>query len=250
MDDGAPGDVLGQRFGDSSLGDEFWGALGDAEGAESEEEVEEKIDDTFKRFVAALDSDPDVTQPRDIAAEFPSRLSTRPGIQRTTTASSINSIRSTASSVAYSMKTPMNAVTMISQNPPLKSLPILPSPATITHLTLSQNFIESIDGPMLSTLVSCVSIDLSKNNLEALPEEIGKLKVLRELRVADNFLRSIVREVGECRALEVLDFGRNRIKVIGGCLLWRSSRERYAYPSFADKNSLALHLQTRICLSI
>lgn len=104
----------------------------------------------------------------------------------------------------------------------LQTFPALSSKENLQVLTLKANAMKQIKGSALSCLVSLHFLDLSMNQLESLPEEIGNLSSLKELRASENNLGSLPETFGNLKELKVLILYKNLLselpKSFGGCL--------------------------------
>ncbi|CAM9431572.1 unnamed protein product [Laminaria digitata] len=83
----------------------------------------------------------------------------------------------------------------------------------LMYLNVSSNNIEYLP-PELGDLVLLKELDASCNKLEALPPEIGKCSRLRKLRANGNYMEAIPKEVGHCALLEELILSENRLQEI------------------------------------
>ncbi len=82
-------------------------------------------------------------------------------------------------------------------------------------------------------------LDISSNNLAAIPTEIGNLKSLTELILDNNVLVSLPIEMGELRKLKVLSLRDNHIQVASTNF---SASNPQPIPSSLFENSLLIDL--------
>lgn len=87
----------------------------------------------------------------------------------------------------------------------------LKNPQAVVRLKLRN--IDSIPAT-IALLINLEELDLSRNHLKQLPEEIGELKKLKELVLFKNNLTSLPASIGSCSNLERLVLSSNRIKVL------------------------------------
>mmetsp|Transcript_4492 Transcript_4492/g.11608 ORF Transcript_4492/g.11608 Transcript_4492/m.11608 type:complete len:459 (-) Transcript_4492:58-1434(-) len=85
------------------------------------------------------------------------------------------------------------------------------APAHLAAVDLSRNCLGSVPPVLLRTGASLTALDLSSNQLEALPEAVGALVALRTLSVAHNALTELPRALGRLRTLSALDVSHNRL---------------------------------------
>lgn len=62
----------------------------------------------------------------------------------------------------------------------------------------------------LSFLLFIQILNISKNQIEELPSEIGALQNLKYINVSSNRLHSLPRSLGNCRKIESLDIANNK----------------------------------------
>ena len=106
--------------------------------------------------------------------------------------------------------------------PKLPEFPNLASKDGLQVLILKANAIKTIPGEALTCLKSLQHLDVSLNQLEELPDEIGELTKLEELRAAENNLNKLPETFGKLSALKTLIVYKNRLteipKTLGNCL--------------------------------
>lgn len=97
--------------------------------------------------------------------------------------------------------------------PPADPLP--PAlPSGLKHLKLNNNFLSNVPRPILSASLSKLEkLDLSGNQLAAIPGEVSNLLALTELDLDGNVIVSLPSEIGSLKRLKVLSLKRNRISV-------------------------------------
>lgn len=89
-----------------------------------------------------------------------------------------------------------------------------PLPPSLKQLTLDTNQLSTIPRPVLSSkLVKLEKLDLSSNNLAAIPSEIANLVSLSELKVDNNCIVSLPEQIGQLKKLKVLSLKNNKIRV-------------------------------------
>jgi Leucine-rich repeat (LRR) protein len=139
----------------------------------------------------------------------------------------------------------------------------------LESLNLSENSLESLDGAVLASLAgSLTELDVSENQLTALPDEIGTMTKLETLSCFKNQLKELPDSIGQCESLqdanffnnvllrlpkgisdcsslEVLNVGGNKLKTLPDCSKWINMKELKAQhnglavlPSFAPMVSL------------
>ena len=86
--------------------------------------------------------------------------------------------------------------------------PALWSCTSLNMLTLKCS-LANVDG--VKGLRGLLTLILTGNELAALPEEIGELKLLKNLEVDDNYLKALPAAVGELPALESLSVNGNQL---------------------------------------
>lgn len=92
------------------------------------------------------------------------------------------------------------------------SFPILPP--TLKQLKLDSNHFESIPIQICDpSLIKLEKLDLSQNNLAAIPPEVANLLSLTELNLDGNCLVSLPEEIGKLGGLKSLSLQHNQIQV-------------------------------------
>jgi Leucine-rich repeat (LRR) protein len=87
-------------------------------------------------------------------------------------------------------------------------------PVGLKQLKLDSNFFSSVPRTVVSAqLTKLEKLDLSKNQLAAVPAEISNLKQLMELNLDDNVIVSLPDTVGELKNLKQLSLRNNHISV-------------------------------------
>jgi tRNA A-37 threonylcarbamoyl transferase component Bud32 len=81
----------------------------------------------------------------------------------------------------------------------------------ISRLTLSENLTVFPD-EILSLADTLEILDLSNNQLKALPEEIKQLKKLKIIFASNNLFETLPESLGQCEDLEMVGFKANNIK--------------------------------------
>ncbi|CAM9937415.1 unnamed protein product [Ectocarpus sp. 12 AP-2014] len=84
-------------------------------------------------------------------------------------------------------------------------------------LNVSFNNIEYLP-PELGDLVLLKELDISCNKIEALPLEVGKCIRLRKLKANGNYVEGVPAELGHCSLLEELILSENKLEEIPGSL--------------------------------
>ncbi len=79
----------------------------------------------------------------------------------------------------------------------------------ITHVCLSNNRLNNVSG--IEEMTSLVVLNLSNNDITALPPNIGYLRALREFDISGNKLMKIPESIGALRHLRVLNLSSNRL---------------------------------------
>jgi len=93
---------------------------------------------------------------------------------------------------------------------PEESIPKLPP--TLKQLMLSGNHYHSIPPEVLGPhLTQIVSLDMSNNNIAAIPSSISNLQALRALYLNKNMLVSLPEEIGKLSKLKTLSIKDNKI---------------------------------------
>lgn len=85
----------------------------------------------------------------------------------------------------------------------------------LLDLDISRNFITSLEGIDLSKLVRLQRLDISRNLLEHLPEEITQLPQLEVLMCHRNKLLSLPADMKQLKRLKVMDASHNNLTEIG-----------------------------------
>ena len=88
------------------------------------------------------------------------------------------------------------------QNPKLKELPE-GIDATVSTLNLSENELKALPAS-LGALTRLRQLDLSDNLMAALPEELGECSALEELLLYKNQLKKLPAAIGKLKSLRVL----------------------------------------------
>jgi len=83
--------------------------------------------------------------------------------------------------------------------------------AGITRLTLSEN-LSTFPTEILSLADSLEILDLSNNQLSALPNELKKLTKLKIIFASNNHFETLPESLGKCESLEMVGFKSNKIK--------------------------------------
>lgn len=87
-------------------------------------------------------------------------------------------------------------------------------PSGLKQLKVNNNFLSSVPRPILSAkLVKLEKLDLSSNQLAAIPMEVSNLVALTELNLDNNVIVSLPDEIGKLKKLKVLSLRGNRISV-------------------------------------
>lgn len=92
----------------------------------------------------------------------------------------------------------------------------LPSalPAALKQVVLDHNFFSSVPPSLVSKrLIKLEKLDLSYNQLAALPEEVANLTKLEELKLDHNVIVSLPQAVGKLTKLKTLSLKNNRISI-------------------------------------
>jgi hypothetical protein len=85
--------------------------------------------------------------------------------------------------------------------------------AGITRLTLSEN-LSIFPTEILSLADSLEILDLSNNQLSALPNELNKLTKLKIIFASNNHFETLPESLGQCESLEMVGFKSNKIKYV------------------------------------
>ena len=86
-------------------------------------------------------------------------------------------------------------------------------PTTVTKINLSNNQLESLPVE-IGNLVALTILDLSNNQLQALPVEIGNLVALTMLYLSSNQLQALPVEIGNLVALTTLNLFNNQLQAL------------------------------------
>jgi leucine-rich repeat protein SHOC2 len=100
----------------------------------------------------------------------------------------------------------------------LKTIPSLEHFRCLIELDISRNFLSSLESIKLGLLVTIRVLDISRNSIECLPEDIIRMTSLEKLNCSHNFLITLPERTSEIRSLKVLDASYNNIKSIGNIL--------------------------------
>lgn len=85
-------------------------------------------------------------------------------------------------------------------------------PLGLKQLKVNDNFLSNVPRPILSAkLVKLEKLDLSSNQLAAIPMEISNLVALTELNLDNNVIVSLPNDIGKLKKLKVLSLRGNRI---------------------------------------
>jgi Leucine-rich repeat (LRR) protein len=68
--------------------------------------------------------------------------------------------------------------------------------------------------PQIKEMTGLNNLDLSSNNLESIPDEVGSLKNLTSLNLGDNLLKKLPESIGTLPMLEYLDLERNAFQAL------------------------------------
>ncbi len=93
--------------------------------------------------------------------------------------------------------------------------PILKEFKYIDYLDFSRTQLQTIPLDTLSLLINLKHLNLCRNNLESLPEDLSSLRLLEELIIHRNKLKTLPEAVGGLRYLRVLDASYNELTYIG-----------------------------------
>lgn len=97
-------------------------------------------------------------------------------------------------------------------NPAPEPLPSLPY--TLKQLICDRNSLFTVPRSIVSTiLVNLEKLDLSDNDLAAIPQEISNLKALNELILNRNLIVSLPESIGQLTKLKSLSLKSNKISV-------------------------------------
>jgi Leucine-rich repeat (LRR) protein len=87
-------------------------------------------------------------------------------------------------------------------------------PSGLKQLKVNNNFLSSVPRSIVSAkLVKLEKLDLSSNQLAAIPTEISNLVALTELNLDGNVIVGLPDEIGKLKKLKVLSLRGNRISV-------------------------------------
>lgn len=100
----------------------------------------------------------------------------------------------------------------------------------VEHMPEGQQFLASLEGDVFSKaqaisqwmhlhpdLLTQDSLDISNLGLRSLPQEIGLLTQLTNLRATDNFIREIPESLGSCIQLTSIRFTNNKLRKLPAC---------------------------------
>lgn len=91
----------------------------------------------------------------------------------------------------------------------------------ISNLNVSDNQLTALP-PQIGQLTALQELDVSCNQLTVLPPQIGQLTALQELDVTDNRLTALPPEIGQLTALQMLDVTENQLTALpltlGNCI--------------------------------
>ncbi|MFQ3575878.1 MAG: leucine-rich repeat domain-containing protein [Cytophagales bacterium] len=85
---------------------------------------------------------------------------------------------------------------------------------SLIQLDFSSNKLTELNGSTLKNLVFLQELNLAKNDIPALPKEIGELKKMKMLNLRGNALKVLPNTIGQLQELEVLDLSINEISVL------------------------------------
>jgi Leucine-rich repeat (LRR) protein len=95
------------------------------------------------------------------------------------------------------------------------NLPSLDVFRGLIDLDLSRNAISDLSDASLDKLVNLRSINLSRNRLKSIPEQLLKLALLEQLDVNRNCISAFPEEMNQMRSLRRLDASYNEITFVG-----------------------------------
>ncbi|KAG1676077.1 hypothetical protein FOA52_014942 [Chlamydomonas sp. UWO 241] len=98
-----------------------------------------------------------------------------------------------------------------------------PEASSATTLDISSNLIQSIPEALFPGLTQLVSINLSGNGLDSLPDDISALTALTRLDASHNKLSSLPEGLWKLVGLVELNLGHNKLSVIGGDIVQLSA---------------------------
>jgi len=104
---------------------------------------------------------------------------------------------------------------LLAYNNKLRTVPSLGTYRRLEHLDMSRNFIVDLGAVNFSLLGSLRTLDLSKNNLTALPVDIGKLPLLESLLIHRNQLESLPPSLADLTYLRLLNAEYNNLEDVG-----------------------------------
>lgn len=131
------------------------------------------------------------------------------------------------------------------QKPPeQKQPPPLPNtlPTSLKTLKLSSNFLPTIPKPSIFTLVKLEKLDLSNNQIAAIPPEIQNLASLNELNLDNNLITALPEEMGKLKKLKSLSLRQNHIRVLHPNQKFNSSTNPQPIPASLFTNTLLIDL--------
>lgn len=99
-----------------------------------------------------------------------------------------------------------------------KSVPSFAAFRGLETVDLSRSNIETIEDMEVSQLFNLKVLNLSRNNLRALPKEISRLVSLERLLVDRNQLQTFPENMGNMRSLKILDASHNQLIEVGSLL--------------------------------
>mmetsp|Transcript_25179 Transcript_25179/g.35480 ORF Transcript_25179/g.35480 Transcript_25179/m.35480 type:complete len:301 (-) Transcript_25179:46-948(-) len=116
-------------------------------------------------------------------------------------------------------------------------------PPSLKQLKLDRNHLSSIPRQVVSVkLRKLEKIDLSGNNLAAIPVEISNLIALTELNLDNNAIVSLPDSIGALKKLKVLSLKNNNIHVTNGVVYSASNPQPLPRSLFADTPVIDLNL--------
>jgi Leucine-rich repeat (LRR) protein len=120
--------------------------------------------------------------------------------------------------------------------------PLPTLPAALKQIVLDHNCFSTVPRSVVaSTLIKLEKLDLSFNQLAAIPEEISNLKKLEELKLDHNMIVSLPASIGKLSKLKVLSLKENAMQVTSTTF---SERNPQPLPAslFADTPLIDLNL--------
>jgi Leucine-rich repeat (LRR) protein len=97
----------------------------------------------------------------------------------------------------------------------ISHVPSLAAFRGLEELDISRNFIVSLKSVDFSALIKLKRLDISRNLLEQLPEDVTQLPLLEVLIAHRNKLSSFPIEMGSLKALKILDVSYNNLTTLG-----------------------------------